>query len=237
VVKRALTLAILATAIQACGGDDPVAPEGTDALAEGLIASYRFTSDATDSSGNGHDGTLVSGATAAGALEVAATDEALELPSTVVDGLTDFTVAAWVQIDVVQAGSNQFLSGANASQDNAFGLYYQTVPNEWNIQLDGISDAYGVNDDVEDGGWHHVAFVRSGTTATAYVDGTSIGSAVVSSAALDVDSGGLFIGQDQDVLGGDFDSTQSWAGLVDNLRFYDRALGQTVIDLLVAEGH
>ncbi len=47
--------------------------------------------------------------------------------------------------------------------------------------------------------------------------------------------GGLIIGQDQDSVDGGYSAIQSWAGDVDNLRIYNRALNSTEIRALYEE--
>jgi hypothetical protein len=128
--------------------------------------------------------------------------------------------------------SNQLLSGANAGQDNAVGIWYSANNLLWAWCIDGVTTMFAPNSVVEDGLWHHVGYVRSGASAMLFIDGAMIGSSVaVSAAAFDVGAGGLFIGQDQDTVGGMFDASQNWTGEIDNLRIYKRALSAAEIVL------
>jgi len=227
---------ILAAGGLGCGDDkETTGPEGPPT--DGLLAFYSFNANADDQSGNGNDGTLLGGASIqSGYLYTRANDtDVLSLPNTLLDGLTDFTVAAWVRIALLQVGANQFLSGANAGEDNAIGLWYSNAADRWNLCLDGTTHNYG-GALTEDGNWHHVAVIRDGTVSTLYFDGNMVEtSIVVSGDPLSVDPGGLVIGQDQDTVGGSFDAGESWGGYVENLRFYDRALSAAEVDRLVAE--
>jgi hypothetical protein len=213
------------------GGAEPAVPT------EGLEAFYNFEGDASDQSSAGNDATLGGGATANGELVVGdnATDF-LSVPSTVMDGLVDFTVTAWVRLDVLRNQSRQLISGANAQEDNALLFWYREQTDEWLVGINNGDSAFMVDSTIEDMDWHHVALVRSGTSALLYLDGTQLGDAVtVAGDALDIDPGGLIFGQDQDEVGGGFDEGESWGGSVDNLRIYDRALSADEVALVFAE--
>nr|NIV96579.1 hypothetical protein [candidate division KSB1 bacterium] len=77
-----------------------------------------------------------------------------------------------------------------------------------------------------------------GPTARLYIDGNKIGSSIaVSADPIDVAENGYFAGQEQDAVGGSFNQRQSWAGEMDNLRFYDRVLTEAEIQKLAGEPH
>jgi hypothetical protein len=60
---------------------------------------------------------------------------------------------------------------------------------------------------------------------------------IVPDAQLVCDPNGFIVGQDQDFVGGGFDQNQSWAGAVDNLRIYSRALtAEEVLELCIQDG-
>jgi hypothetical protein len=215
-------------------GGDP----GPSVPTEGLQAFLPFDGDAADQSGNGADGTLGGGATADGELLIGdnATDY-LSLPSSVMDGLMDFTFAAWLRLDVVRDRDYEVISGANAAEDNAVLLWYRERADEW---LFGVSSnesyAFEMDSTIEDGDWHHLVLIRSETTGLLYMDGQPVGDPVtVDDATLEVDPGGLIFGQDQDEVGGGFQVDQGWVGAMDNMRIYDRALDVSEVALLFAE--
>ena len=136
----------------------------------------------------------------------------------------------WFHVDTTIEGhtsSNTWISCARESQGNALYIDYEKGIDSWAL---GISAGRGSDDHfnnslITDNQWHHVVVLRQGTTARFYIDGIEVGNRVqVDGDALIVDPGGLIIGQDQDSVGGTFETKQSWAGEIDNLRIYDRAL-------------
>jgi len=218
-----------------CGSKSSTAP--TAFPNQGLLAFLPFDTDASDQSGNGNDGTLIGGATASGMLVLGDnTSDMLELPASVMDGLTDFTVAAWIRMDAVRGNSHELISAANAGEDNALCFWYRDHTDEWLVGVNNGSALLTTDGNIEDGEWHHMALTRSGDSLRLYLEGSASGSAVTQQPdPLAVDPGGLIFGQDQDSVGGDFEADEVWAGAVDNLRIYDRALSAGEIRLLSQE--
>ena len=212
----------------------------------GLRVFYPFADDANDESGNGFNGTLLGGATATGALTIAANNtDRLSVPSSVANGLGDFTVAAWVRLDVVQPSSNELVSGATAGEDNSWTMWYgvwQPAPappvaeGRWALTLGGSPFPFPTHTVIEDGEWHHVAYLREGSLARFYFDGVQVGPDItVPGSPAAIAAGGFIIGQDQDVVGGGFDASQSLGGQVDNFRVYNRALSLPEVRALSTE--
>jgi MSHA biogenesis protein MshQ len=219
------------------GGVGGLSGGGPNVPSEGLQAFLPFSADASDESGNGNDGTLLGAATASGELILGNNaDDMLVLPSSVMDGLVDFTFAAWLRIDTIREESHEVISGANAAEDNALIFWYRDHTDEWVVGINNGSSVFASDSTIEDGEWHHVALTRSGAIAVLYLDGSQLGDAVdVGAESLDIDPGGLIFGQDQDEVGGGFEADEAWAGAIDNLRIYDRALDQAEVALLAAE--
>ncbi len=227
-----VTLSVLAIG---CGEDTPMEPEGLPT--EGLIAYLPFAGSANDASGSGNHGTLRGGAAAASALVLGdGVTDYLELPSSAMDGLGDFTFSAWLKIDVFRDEVHNIMSGANAVEDNALGFWYREVTNEWVVSVDDIKAEFEPNTTIEDGAWHHVLVLRAGSVAALYIDGAQIGTSLgITTNALDIDSGGLVFGQDQDTVGGGFEADEAWAGSMDDLRVYSRALTAAEVQQVAAE--
>jgi hypothetical protein len=77
---------------------------------------------------------------------------------------------------------------------------------------------------LSDGQWHHYALVRDASGyIRLFVDGIYRGGrTLVSSAAYSVPADGLVIGQEQDDVGGQYDSRQAAYGQLAELRFWNR---------------
>ena len=69
-----------------------------------------------------------------------------------------------------------------------------------------------------------------------YVNGIYIESRDINDVVIEAATNGVIIGQDQDSLGGDFDSAQSLNGDIDSLRIYNRALSAEEIQTLYELG-
>ena len=88
---------------------------------------------------------------------------------------------------------------------------------------------------IADDTWHHMAAVRDDTSneVTLYVDGVSCGTKSMTLNTLSVTTGGLMLGQEQDAVGGKFEQEQSFKGMMDDLRIYNRALRASEVRELV----
>jgi len=80
--------------------------------------------------------------------------------------------------------------------------------------------------------WTSVAWVRHGGTSTIYTNGGDPGSVSHLTGALNIAPGGLWLGNDQDVVSGGWQACQQWYGKLDDVRFYNRALSATEIEYL-----
>lgn len=84
-----------------------------------------------------------------------------------------------------------------------------------------------------DNTWHHLVFTRAGSIVTLYLDGdfhSNWDSAPIGN--LNVEQSGLWLGGDQDSVGGGWQSSQQFDGLLDDLRIYNRVLDKSEIQTL-----
>jgi hypothetical protein len=202
---------------------ETITPE--DPGSDGLVGAWNFDEGsgtvAADTSGNGHNGTLVGATWDTGkqgsALSV--TETGFAGPT----GTTSRTCAAWIK---TADANRSFMS---------WGL--NTAGKKWRVRLDATGglrievnggyhygQAFLANDE-----WHHVAVVLEddGTPDVSetllYVDGLAEATSAVQGTAVDTDATGeVRIGK------ADYDAT-GFIGLVDEARIYDRALSEAEI--------
>ncbi len=181
---------------------------------------------AADSAGNAH-GTIVSGAWTSGqdgsALLFNGQSTKVTLgtgPS--LSGKTDFTLSAWVKTTATAAGviiqqRNGGFNGEYQFSVNANGTLGFMVYGNSAYQF-SFSGSRAIND----GAWHHVAAVRSGTQGLLYVDGQLVGSA--SGTVRDL-AAGIGVGIGADIR----DNNKFFKGALDEVAIYDVALSSTEI--------
>jgi hypothetical protein len=155
----------------------------------------------------------------------------ISLPASVLDGATNVTVSKWYR--TTTNGPHPFISAANSSDANEFLDWFYLDGGSWRIELwnHDNNDFFNTSIPLADGNWRYLVWVRNDTSnqITTYVDGAS-GSRSASLTTLDVDSGGLIIGQDQDSVGGGFDSGQELDGDLDELWIAGVARSDSWID-------
>jgi hypothetical protein len=146
----------------------------------------------------------------------------------VADGLGNFSVAAWIKTS--KTGAQSIVSGANNSQNNEFLLF---LPNATTIRpyFKSGSNSYSTAS-LADSSWHHLVWSRDDDRETVYLDGDPLGTNSISSSAVSIGSNGLWLGSEQDSVGGGWDSDQEFVGTMDEVFFYDRALSESEIDSL-----
>ncbi len=180
-----------------------------------------------DQSGLGNDGTLVNAVwTDDGAfgraLEFNGADACVETGQKLLDGLSDFTITAWVKpVDMV--GGRIGLVGQNDSPE--FGFIDAGTINLWTPN-GAASIPYGHDQDE----WHFVACVASPDKTAVYVDAeeaTSGGAANRGSSNFFVNIGGC----------GVWDATGNWfPGLIDDVSIWHVALEPEDLDVLREQG-
>lgn len=203
---------------------------------EGLRAYYDFEGDVKDKSGNGYDGMLLGGASISTFLNIGNNDsDRVSLPASVMNGLSDFTISAWVRLNNLHTGltalenpaGNTLISCAREDNDNAFYIVYEDENNSWAVGINSVrkTDIHFEDIRVRDQKWHHIAVTREGKYIRFFVDGANISQEIeFKSNKLIVGEGGFILGQDQDSLSAKFEEKQSFAGDVDDLRIYNRVL-------------
>ena len=80
--------------------------------------------------------------------------------------------------------------------------------------------------------WKYLTLIYNPNRLLIYSNGQEVFDINYSLQSLNIDSGGLILGADQDSFGGGFQSNQFVKGLIDDVRIYDRALSAEEVQAL-----
>jgi len=183
-----------------------------------------------------NDGTLVNGPvwTAGqvnGALEFDGEDDYVDLGSTVADGLGRGSFTAWVYPADLSAvcgirnfayiiGADEYWGGELGIRVDGDGSGWAAVNNRAGGSEPHIAFPEGT---FEVGSWHHVALTWDGSYWKLYINGSIVGQAA--------NSAGTTSATNTTTLGKGWDGCP-WNGVIDDARFYNRALSAEEIGIL-----
>jgi len=192
----------------------------------GLVSHWKlddgFGTTAMDSVG-GHDGALHGDAVWAdgridGALSFDGDGDYVSFPSHDTLEGTDMTVEAWVNLNV-SGGVNSPIVMQHTSLNEGYRFNVVSDKPRFAIIVQGRGDVVLVTslDSITKNEWHHIAGTNDGSDLKLYVDGEFKGS--FSSVGYEAFEHEAYIGYDH------FDPVY-WDGLIDDVRIYNRALGE-----------
>ena len=154
----------------------------------------------------------------------------VDMPDGILNGLTDFTIASWVNLNsstVSWARIFDFGTGTNVNMFLTPRAGVTGTPVRFAITTNGGGAEQQVNRPGSlPTGWQHVAVTRSGTTNTLYINGTAVASNTIALSPTDLgNTTNNWIGRSQyaDPL---------LAGLVDEFQIYDHALTDAEVQSL-----
>ncbi|MDF7809138.1 LamG domain-containing protein [Pontiellaceae bacterium B12219] len=215
-------------------------PVDKSTLDVGLVASYPFSGDANDASGNGHDG-AVNGATLTSdrfgnpesAYDFNGSSAYINCGN-IINGFSNFTVSAWVNIDRFTASdymgpwSQQRFSYAVENGNYAF--YTATHSSagfgtsmRWDDGV-GLNSRVGHTLPLDE--WHLITQTYDGNEVRQYDNGELVNSTETGAHSLS-NSWDFLIGKAAGYPG--YLSTKYFDGQIDDLRVYDRALTEEEI--------
>lgn len=209
----------------------PAADSSAIPITDGLVGYWAGEGNADDGSGFGHHGVLVGDVTfvpgrVGQAFAFDGDGDAMRASAAALPtGAEDRTIAFWVQSEDYAVG-NRFLAGWGSAADDAMsaiilGWFSATdrIPTFW-----GFFNDLPADEPLEDGAWHHLAFTLAGTSATWFVDGAEVATGTVN--GLNTPAGTQFR------LGDAFSVMSNFAGSIDEVAVYDRALTPEEIETL-----
>jgi len=217
----------------------------SDALLNGLVGWWKFDETsgivAYDSSGHGNDGNLTNGPTwtsgkIGGALHFDGLDDRLKLPHSLMNGLRDFSISLYFHENANNSKYHHFVSVANSINSNNF-VYGLFASYKFTLN-DGVTDnmiiEHQSNHAFQD--WTSIIVTRDSTTTKLFVQGEFEAQGTHSGNSLSVSNNGLWIGGDQDSVGGGFAENQQLNGILDDVRIYNRTLSAAEVQALYQLG-
>jgi hypothetical protein len=191
-----------------------------------LIGHWRFDEGsgdtAADTSGNGYNGTLNGGPSwvpgkSLGALEFDGTDDYVGTGQSLLDNMSEFSLALWVSARNPSA-SRIGLVGQNDLIEMGFMNGNAEV---WTSATGTTTTPWPFSNDT----WHHIAVVADGTNMNIYLDGELAISGGASTVNFGTSGFSVNIGG-----GGVWDASGNWfSGQIDDVRIYDHALSEVEI--------
>lgn len=228
-------------------------------LAKELVAHYTFDKDASDASGNGHDGTAkgakpVAEGKIGGAFAFNGTSDYVAVPAAATKGLTWFTITLWFKTTQLAASprsrfwSNPTLIGVSTGGygSNDIGLMLENGRPAYfhGLHADGVDMAWFSGVAAADDKWHHVALVCEGPRIVLYLDGKlakgeviritgggqdSLGEQAQTAAGMPLGAAGVLIGACRDAGS----PAYHFRGLIDDVRIWSRALSAQEVGALI----
>ncbi|HUT14561.1 MAG TPA: LamG-like jellyroll fold domain-containing protein, partial [Thermoguttaceae bacterium] len=198
----------------------------------GCVAHFAFDSNADDRAGN-NDGAFKDGAAVyfdaqrGPVLKLDGDGDYVSVPdSPYLDITGEITIAAWIKISDPNNGSAMRIVSKKDVWNGSTGYELEYNPTENRLTVLGSGGDYGRADGIDlDTQWHHVAAVVDGTVATLYVDGSDV--------TTDTTIGALAVNDEPLTIGRLSGGTNYFAGRIDDVRLYDKALSSSEIQALV----
>ena len=223
-MKRTLPLAcILAIGI--------LAPHAqADILFNGLIGFWAANGNAFDSSATANNGSFpgsYTGGLFGSAFDLSTASVTIADNAAYNFGSGDFSVGFWFNFNGASQNQVVFLGQDEGPsvQNKWFVDYNYTNPGGFGFHTNGSILGYAASSTVAlpSSGWNQFTLAKSGTTYSFYLDGASVGS-VTGNASIPDPNAPLTLGFAEGNLG--------YAGLMDNVVLYDRALTQSEAQIL-----
>ena len=204
-------------------------------LNSGLVAHYEFNGNVSDSSGNDTNG-VIQGTISPTVNRYGNSNSAMRFDGTsgVVTPLQrenypQMSFAAWFKYDGSISDGYRALTGSNPEAGEVDNFFVGKTNSNSNIgvQEKEWKSSVAVGTDAWDGKWHHLIYTYSAGTGTVYLDGASVGS----TSGLTLTNGELYVGMEP------AQPTNYFLGVMDDVRYYNRVLTPSEINLLYEPFH
>lgn len=196
---------------------------------DGLVGYWKFDEIsgiiASDSSGNGNNGTLTNGPVwtsgkFGGALQLDGIDDYVNIPvSPSITSLSNITLSVWLKPNQKEInGIFGCINGENSSSDSF--IFVDNVGSERissSIRINNTVNTRTINTTVGSGSWNHLVYSYDGNSEKIYWNGIEVGSFLKTGLLHNNTECGLYLGRTSTV--GNY-----FTGLLDEVRIYNRAI-------------
>ncbi len=199
----------------------------SDEVKDSSTNGYDGVSHEENTDANGSVGTILC---RYGDFTKTGTKDYLSLDNNALNGLGDFSLAVW--INTSQSDTFSVFSAANSSEDNEAVMWFGDSTT-FRPYIKGSYTSLSIPD-VGDGKWHHAVWTRdtqSGENCIV-IDGDTGNKKcdiINKTGDIQVDVGGLIVGQEQDSVGGGFSSSQAYDGYMDELKVFNHVISDEQI--------
>ena len=201
-------------------------------LNDGLLAYYSFNhGDARNDldteyvDGIAFNGVVLSPGVLGASFWFDGIDDRMRLDHRLANGLNSFSISFWFNTNSISSGNSYILSAASSNNDNEliFSLKQDNTFDVWRAGHRIMTDG-SLNKNVQDGFWHHIVFSAALASNAVYLDGEMKVLCINNDYVQQVDYNGLWVGGEQDSVGGNWDSSQQYIGKLDEILFFNREL-------------
>jgi uncharacterized membrane protein len=141
-----------------------------------------------------------------------------------INGRRDFSISIWGKMPSYVNQIQTLFSAANSNSPNEVMMVFEPQDRRMALYLNNRVVLYVTGLYPNDDTWHHYIWTRNGTQNCIFYDGAYGCANLSDTDPVYVDINGLVVGQDQDSVGGGFNSGRDWDGYLDELVLYDGAL-------------
>ena len=158
------------------------------------------------------------------------TDDWIHVPSNVVDGLDDFSLAVWFKTSSDKSQQEIFQALGSSSSDDELEIYLKD-DDKVVIKIKDVSQELSSNVELTNNNWHHLVVTRASAEVCLFIDGVEqeCGSSVTGVLSVP-NANAIVIGQEQDSFGGNFSTSQNFIGLLDEFKIFSSRISADDID-------